>query len=157
MRIGIISDSHGDIYGVRRAIKHMGSVDLIVHLGDYCRDAKKVSDDIGREIVYVRGNCDFSREVPSELIIEKEGKKIFLTHGHNYNVKSDYTNIYFKGLQEGADVVLFGHTHWPDVFEKDNILFLNPGSISMPRRGRETYGLLIIEGGQIFGNIVEFI
>lgn len=155
MKIGVMSDSHGDIYGVKFAVKKMGNVDMIIHLGDYCRDAENVSKEIGRQIITVKGNCDFSSRIECDRIIEVDGLRFLITHGHNYNVKSSYTGLYFKALEEKADVVLFGHTHCPHVSEADNIIFINPGSLSKPRWPSETYALITIEDGSVVPNIVE--
>ncbi|MBQ3254094.1 MAG: metallophosphoesterase family protein, partial [Acholeplasmatales bacterium] len=54
--------------------------------------------------------------------------KIYFTHGHMYNVKMTYNTIIYKASSLDASICLFGHTHNPDVFLIDNILFLNPGS-----------------------------
>lgn len=155
MKIGVISDSHGSISGAKRAIQKMGEVDYLVHLGDYCRDAERISKELKRDIIYVKGNCDLGCDIETDKIIEAEGKKIFLTHGHKYNVKYDYMDLCLHAGEVGADAVLFGHTHYAEVFEKDGILFINPGSVSRPRNGIETYAVITVEGGIIIPNIVE--
>ena len=131
MRIGVISDSHGDVYSCKKAIKSMGSVDLIVHLGDFFRDAQNVSTEIKKDIIYVKGNCDYSSTIECDKIIQVENKKILITHGHNYNVKSNYNSLGFKAEAEGVHLVLFGHTHFAEVLENNNIIFVNPGSLSI--------------------------
>lgn len=155
MKIGVLSDSHGDIYGVRRAIKKMGKVDYIIHLGDYCRDAEMISKELKLDIIYVKGNCDFSASVDNEKVMDIGGRKFLITHGHNLNVKNNYTNLYYRAAEAGADVALFGHTHFAHVFENEGILFVNPGSISRPRSGAETYAVITIENGIVTPNIVE--
>ncbi|NGX96514.1 MAG: metallophosphoesterase [Candidatus Afipia apatlaquensis] len=155
MKIGVISDSHGSISGAKRAIQKMGEVDYLIHLGDYCRDAERISKELKRDIIYVKGNCDLGSDVETDKVIEVGGKKIFLTHGHKYNVKFDYMDLYYKAEEIGVDAVLFGHTHFAEVFEKNGILFINPGSVSRPRNGIETYGVITVDGGNIVPNIVE--
>jgi len=155
VKIGVVSDSHGDIYAVKRAISKMGNVDMIIHLGDYFRDAESVSKELQREIIYVRGNCDFSHDVECDKIIQAEDKKLLITHGHNYNVKADYTKLYFKALESGVDAVLFGHTHYAQVFENNNIVFINPGSLSKPKGNAETYAIVTICNGSIVTNRIE--
>lgn len=155
MKIGVISDSHGSISGAKRAIQKMGNVDLLVHLGDYCRDADRISKEIKRDIIYVKGNCDFNSNIETDRLIEVGGKKIFLTHGHKYNVKYDYMDLCLHAEEIGADAVLFGHTHSADVFERNGIIFVNPGSVSRPRNGIETYGIITVEDGIIVPDIIE--
>jgi uncharacterized protein len=155
LKIGVFSDSHGDINSVKRAVKLMGSVDLIVHLGDFCKDAENVSKEIKREIISVKGNCDAASTVPTERIIEAGGMKFLLTHGHSYYVKSDYLNLYYAAVEAKVDSVLFGHTHYAEVFEKDNIIFINPGSLSKPMVNSATYAVVSVDSGFIVPNILE--
>ena len=55
----------------------------------------------------VRGNCDYDDyKTKDEMTVELEGVKIFLTHGHLYGVKRDYSYIEEKGYEEGADIVV---------------------------------------------------
>jgi putative phosphoesterase len=151
----VVSDSHGNVFAVKKAISLMGNVDAIIHLGDCCRDAVAVSKELKRDIIYVRGNCDFSSGVDYDKVMELGGKRVFVTHGHHYDVKSDYMDLYFKAVQEEVDLVLFGHTHFAEAFDKDNIVFMNPGSVSRSRGSSETYGIIIIEKGLIIPNIFE--
>ncbi len=84
-----------------------------------------------QEVVYaVRGNCDFDGKYPEERIIEIQGKKIFICHGHKYGVKYGYNSIYYRGKEVGADIVLFGHSHLPIIEEYDGLILMNPGSVS---------------------------
>lgn len=155
MRIGIVSDSHGDLYAVKRAVELMGNVDMIIHLGDNCRDAEVVSREINRDIICVRGNCDFTADCELEKILQSGDIRILITHGHKYNIKSDALGLYFKARQEMADLVLFGHTHFGETFEKDGIIFVNPGSVSRPRGTSQTYALITIEGRHVIPAICE--
>lgn len=155
MRIGVVSDSHGDTYAVKRAIGLMGNIDLLVHLGDYFRDAERVSKELNRDIIYVRGNCDYSSSVELDRILDVASKRVMMTHGHKYRVKSDYLDLYLKALEDKIDLVLFGHTHFPEVFEKDGITFLNPGSVSSPRGTSETYAIVTIDEGTIQAKILK--
>lgn len=155
MRICILSDSHGDIYAVKRAINCNSDADMYIHLGDYCRDAISVSRELKKDIIYVKGNCDYTPGVDLEKTITAGGKTIFITHGHNYYVKSGYTDLYFKAQEVGADIVLYGHTHFAESFEEGGIQFLNPGSLSQPRSMHESYAILTIDEGIAVPNIVE--
>ena len=83
-------------------------------------------------IMAVKGNCDFDN-VEDELIFDIEDKVIFLCHGDKYNVKYGLDEIEAKAKSIDADIVIFGHTHTPLNFKKDNIIYLNPGSVSLPR------------------------
>ena len=70
MRIGIVSDTHGDSYAIRRVIEQAGRVDAWIHLGDNTRDAEAFGKD-GTPVYSVAGNCDFGGE--KELRISLDG------------------------------------------------------------------------------------
>jgi putative phosphoesterase len=85
----------------------------------------------------VRGNCD--AEVDQMVLdfpitadfrrIEADGLKIFLTHGHVYDMNSE--NVYEKG-----EILLHGHTHLlTSVTFGDGNVYINPGSVSIPKGG----------------------
>lgn len=151
MRILVFSDSHGYTYNMSKAINKNKNIDLIIHLGDLVKDAIKVREqykNIGFE--FVAGNNDWSNEYLLEKTLELEGKRIFITHGHQYNVKYDYQRLIRRGQAINADAVLFGHTHINEEMFSEGMLLLNPGSISAPIEGnRPTYSLIEIKEGRI--------
>jgi putative phosphoesterase len=117
--------------------KYIKGADVLIHLGDNSEDIEELTKDFKGEVYGVRGNCDYSNTYPTEQLLDIMGKKIFLTHGHLYGVKNNLINIYYRAKELNADIVLFGHTHENIVKEKGGIVFMNPGSISLPRlRGR---------------------
>lgn len=152
MKIMVISDTHGDISKAEEAIKSNKDIDLIIHLGDYFRDALKLSSLFqGIPFEYIYGNSDFMIEnVQAEKLLDICGKKIFITHGHRYSVKWDYEKLFRKAHELQADMVLFGHTHCPDIVTRDQCFILNPGSTSDPRDDSdESYAIIEIEDGQV--------
>ncbi len=156
MKILVISDTHGDTNKAEEAIRSNKEINLIIHLGDYFRDAQKLSGmfpDIPIEYIY--GNSDFMVEnVPAEKMLEVCGKKIFITHGHRYSVKWDYGRLYKKAEELKADMILFGHTHVPEIIEKDDVFLLNPGSTSDPRdESDESYAIIDIVGNKVVPKI----
>ncbi len=142
-RIGVISDTHGDVRDAVIAMKKILPLDLIIHLGDYTEDTQLIEDLVGIPVIGIKGNCDFQSTLPEDRLLEIGDKKIFLTHGHRYGVKWNYHKLFYKGLEVEADAVLFGHTHVATRFIEEGILVMNPGSISKPRGHNEkTFGLL---------------
>jgi len=156
MRILVISDTHGDTNKAEEAIRSNKEVSLIIHLGDYYRDAQKLSGMFPNiPVEYIYGNSDFMIEnVPAEKLLEVCGKKIFITHGHRYSVKWDYGRLYKKAEELKADMILFGHTHVPEIIEKGDVFLLNPGSTSDPRdESDESYAIIDIDGDKIVPRI----
>lgn len=152
MKILVISDTHGETDKAIKAIKNNQDIDLIIHLGDYFRDAQKISDIFpGIPIEYIYGNSDFMvSDVPSEKLLQYSGKKIFITHGHRYSVKWDYDKLYRKAEEMKVDVILFGHTHVADMVKKEGYYLVNPGSISSPRDdASESYAIINIDDEKV--------
>ena len=143
MIIAVVSDTHGIVLPVAYSLQR-NKVDIVLHLGDYASDAKKIEQITGMEIYAVAGNCDEnSKDVPEELVLEIRRKKFFLTHGHNYDVDNGIDKIVEKAKEVGADYALFGHTHVHIRERVDGITVLNPGSTTLPRKG-DTKGYYII-------------
>lgn len=158
MKILVLSDTHGDTSKAEEAIRANKGISLIIHLGDYFRDAQKLSGlfpDIPIEYIY--GNSDFMIEdVPAEKTLVVDGKKIFITHGHRYSVKWDYDKLFKKAEELNVDMLLFGHTHIPDIVKKGKYYILNPGSASDPRDDSdESYALIDIKNGSVEPKILR--
>ncbi|OGO81370.1 MAG: YfcE family phosphodiesterase [Clostridiales bacterium GWC2_40_7] len=159
MKILVLSDTHGDTNKAEEAIRSNREVNLIIHLGDYFRDAQKLSSLFPEiPIEYIYGNSDFMIEdVPAEKMIEVDGKRIFITHGHRYSVKWDYDKLYRKAEEMNADLLLFGHTHVADIIEKGGYCVLNPGSTSDPRDdSNESYAIIEIDNGRVAPRLCYF-
>lgn len=133
MLIGVISDTHGDLSRVELCAPYLKGADLILHAGDFYEDADKIGDALGLRAIGVTGNCDYMVKGPSEEMLVIGSRRIYLTHGHLYKVKSDLNLLVKRSKVLGVDVTVFGHTHMPTVFRRDGVLFVNPGSLHSPR------------------------
>lgn len=145
-KILVVSDSHHKTDALKKVLARHLDVDYIFHCGDFSKDGL-LEDE---KCIMVKGNCDY-HDLPSEQLVKiNDYFKIFITHGHLYNVKSGLGNLYFKALEVGANVVCFGHSHIPTLFKEDNIYFFNPGSVfaNSVQRG-STYGMIKIIGDYI--------
>jgi len=156
MRIVVISDTHRCVNKLIDNLKNKKS-DLIIHLGDYIRDAEIIENELGFEIVKVKGNCDINEvDEQDEIILNFKDKKILVTHGHKYNVKFTLENLHYRVEELEADMVLFGHTHKPFNQNIDDVLFFNPGSPTNPRNTPDkTYGIIDIDD-KIKAKIIKF-
>ena len=147
MRILVFSDTHKKIDDCIRVVERIKEVDMIIHAGDHSSDAKELQKAfLDIPVEYVRGNCDFSYD-DEEIMVEADGKKIMVTHGHLYNVKNDvvYTALKERARRLGADVVVFGHTHIAYNENLGDLFVLNPGSVKSGR----TFGVIEVENGKI--------
>ncbi|MFO7886902.1 MAG: metallophosphoesterase [Eubacteriales bacterium] len=156
MRIVVISDTHRCVNKLINNLKNE-KLDLIIHLGDYIRDAEIIENELGFEIIKVKGNCDISElDEQDEIILNIKDKKILVTHGHKYNVKFTLDNLHYRVEEIEADIVLFGHTHKPFNQNINDVLFFNPGSPTNPRNTPDkTYGIIDIDD-KIKSKIIKF-
>ena len=57
------------------------------------------------------------------------GRRLFLTHGHHFNVDQRPSQT----LLDGAGYVVYGHFHAPMRRLEDGVWYWNPGSVSIPK------------------------
>ncbi|MFD1781085.1 metallophosphoesterase family protein [Fredinandcohnia salidurans] len=161
MKVLILSDSHGltkELLDIKE--RHKNDVEFMLHLGD--SELSSQSEEMSGFSV-VRGNCDFDSNYPNDMIILLNGLKVYLTHGHLYNVKMSLMNLSYRAREVGASIVCFGHSHIAGAELIDDVLFINPGSFRLPRMRKErTYVIVEVDNNQadvVFydseGNVVE--
>ncbi|NMH69921.1 metallophosphoesterase [Bacillus sp. RO3] len=148
MKLLVVSDSHGskdELVELRD--KYQSKVDAMIH----CGDSELSADDPAlSSYLMVRGNCDMDARMPDDLVEKVEGNTIMVTHGHHYGIKMSLMNLRYKAEELGAGFVFFGHSHTLGAEWNNGTLFLNPGSILLPRGRRErTYAIVETEGQQI--------
>ena len=150
MKILVISDTHHMLSNAEKLIEKLDP-DYVFHLGDMCEDCRALEKSYPRKIIVsVKGNNDFfDMSYPLERCFELYGKKIFMCHGHKYNLKSSLLPITYKGKELGADIVLFGHTHSAYLDEYDGMTVMNPGSVV-------SYGIIEIDEGKINAKLERY-
>lgn len=160
MKIMIASDIHGSIYYCEKMLEafEKENADKLLLLGDILYhgprndlpkgyNPKEVIEQLNKikeKILCVRGNCDTEVDqmvlefpILADYCIIYAGKKmIFATHGHNFNCDN------LPPLQKG-DILLHGHTHVPACAQQENYLYVNPGSVSIPKEQTEN-GYMIL-------------
>lgn len=153
-KVLIVSDSHGltkELRVIRE--RHLNEVDLMIHCGD---SELSPDDQAISGYLTVMGNCDFGGGYPLETISEVGGRKFFITHGHRYSVKSTLMNLKYKAQEVNANIACFGHSHVLGAEVIDGVLFLNPGSIRLPReRFEKTYIILDLQNEKIKMSVFE--
>ena len=156
MKILAIGDTHGKLNKVRDIFTKLRDIDLIIHTGDYYRDAQKISEEFGIPVVAVKGNCDGCHEEDHQ-IIETECGKILLTHGHMENVKYQLNTLMYKAQEAGCIAAVFGHTHHGLIDEAGGVRFINPGSLTLPRDGSDgSYAIIRTNEDGLDASIVYY-
>ncbi|MFB6221472.1 MAG: metallophosphoesterase [Halolamina sp.] len=140
----VLSDTHrSDGTGlVGAAAEAVADADVVLHAGDFTTEA--VLDafrDAAPEFHGVHGNRD-SQSVAARLsettTLSYAGVRITATH----RSRSGTTGLAMLGRQNGADLVVFGHSHRPTVEEMEELTLLNPGSHADPRGARQSFAVL---------------
>ncbi len=137
MRIGVISDTHGLLRA--EAEKALQGVELIVHAGDVGKPEILERLKAIAPVFAVRGNVDtepWARELPETAVVEVEGASLYVVH-----------NLRQLGLSPeggGFNMVISGHTHQAEQWERNGVLYLNPGSAG-PRRFKLPVTLAVLE------------
>ena len=150
MKILILSDAHGANRRIEGAIALHPDAELILYLGDGSRGACDVFSTLPPNVaaVAVHGNCDgpFSGGLRDEEILDLEGHRILLCHGHRYGVKGGLGHLIASEKRQGADSALFGHTHerHEEYLPEYGLWLFNPGALSYPERGEPSFGLLTL-------------
>ena len=163
MKWFIASDIHGsafyfdkmlDAYKKEKADKMILLGDILYHgprndlPEGYCPKAIIPQlNEIKNEILCVRGNCEAEVDnmvlefdcMADYALLAYKDKTIFITHGHKYNTATP------PSLKKG-DVLLHGHTHVPANEDLGDYLYLNPGSVSIPKEN-SWHGYMIFENG----------
>lgn len=148
----IASDIHGSAYYLEKLLERYKAegADRMLLLGDLLYHGprndlpegyapKKVIamlNEIKNDIICVRGNCEAEVDqmvlefpvMADYAIIPADGRIILATHGHTYNNKN------LPAIRPG-DILLHGHTHIPVVEEYETHIYINPGSVSIPKEG----------------------
>jgi putative phosphoesterase len=145
MRILVISDSHGKNDDVKQVIKQVGDIDMFIHLGDVERGVDYIRGLTDVETHIIAGNNDYSLDLPATDSFMIADKKVFITHGHRFYVGGGVEHLREYALQNGYDIVMYGHTHVPYIDVGDDVTILNPGSISCPRQDGHEKTFMVIE------------
>ena len=159
MKLMFASDLHGSLFFCEKLMCEYKKEkpDKLILLGDLLYhgprnnltknyDTQKVAEllnSIKNNIICVQGNCDaevdqavLNFEIRADYInMYLENRLIFLTHGHIYNKN------HLPFLNSG-DIIIHGHTHVPTIEKIGEIIYINPGSVSLPRNNSQNSFML---------------
>lgn len=166
----IVSDTHGRTDSIKQVFTQLNFRPwAVLFLGDCLRDLVAITSDprYGELSVYsVAGNCDkfgfFPPDAPNVRTVMVGELKILMMHGDTFSVKRGLGEAQRYAAAQGADVLLYGHTHAPyierlaagdyiggGVTLTKPLLVANPGSLGEPRYGQDpSFGVLTVRDGQ---------
>ena len=134
MKVLIVSDTHGSHRNYDKVIEREGKIDMLLHMGDVEGGELYIEKTAGCPVHIVSGNNDFFSDLPGEEEVQIGKYRILMTHGHGYYVSMDTRVLKRVAKERGFHIVMYGHTHKPDVDLEDEVMAINPGSLSYPRQ-----------------------
>ena len=159
MKLMIASDIHGSAFYCRKMLEAFKNehADRLLLLGDILyhgprndlpkdyapKEVISMLNGIKENILCVRGNCDTEvdqmvLEFPvlnEQIFLSIDGTDMLAVHGHKP----------FPAVKSGM-VILSGHTHVPKIAQENGVIFINPGSVSIPKEN-SAHGYIIFEHG----------
>lgn len=150
MKLMIASDIHGSAYYCKILIDAFAdeNADRLLLLGDILyhgprndlprdyspKQVIQMLNELKNKLLCVRGNCDSEVDqmvlnfpmMADYAVISMGSNVIYAAHGHNYNERN------MPPLQYG-DILLNGHTHVPKCIDHGDFVYMNPGSVSIPK------------------------
>jgi putative phosphoesterase len=149
-RIGLVSDTHGLLRP--QVVQFLEGCEHIIHAGDIC-DAV-ILDRLSAiaPVTAVRGNNDFgawAEELRETELVRVGEVGIYVIH--------DLALLNMEPPAPGIDVIVSGHSHKPQAYRRNGVLYVNPGSVgprrfSLPVAAAE----LLIDGAEVTVNHREF-
>lgn len=173
MKYLVVSDIHGSLFYANKIkeIMEKENIDKLILLGDLYyhgprnplpneynpMEVCKLLNSLKDKLICVKGNCDAEVD---EMISEFEFKehisltiknKLFIfTHGHKFNIDNKIDNI---------DVMVYGHFHTGFIKQENGVIYVNSGSLSLPKNNTKNSYLVIDEKAillkDIDGNLID--
>lgn len=147
-RIGVISDTHGNLDMMRSAayaLRDAHQTRHIIHLGDYYRDGALLRGD-GFTVWLVPGTMCPAYATDERILRETiEGHSIVCAH-----TPGDLARV-----AAGAALAMHGHTHAPYIERREATVWLNPGHLKsrLDRGHAPSYAVLDLEPGLLHATI----
>lgn len=132
--IGILSDSHDNMVAIKKAVRFFNETecDLVVHAGDIIAPfAACELQNLTCEVKAVFGNCDGERKGLEKSFgsfgIIKDAPFVFSHRNLRFLVTHIYSSLDSSLSLNGLDVLIFGHTHKPEMKMEGKLRLINPG------------------------------
>ena len=170
MKFLIASDIHGSAYYCDLLLKAIETekADRVLILGDILYHGprndlpkdyapKKVIEMLNPlkdKLLCVRGNCDTEVDqmvldfpiLADYSVIPLGDRLIYATHGHNFNENN------LPPMSQG-DILLNGHTHVSKCVEHSDFIYMNPGSVSIPKEETPHSFMTLEKGNFLWKNL----
>ncbi len=172
MKLMIASDIHGSAYYCREMFRVFEEerAERLILLGDLLyhgprnnlpkeyepREVIRMLNERKDKLFCVRGNCEAEVDqmvlefpvMAEYMLLYLDGRLVFATHGHIHNEQK------LPPLGKNA-ALLHGHTHVPAIADRGNYLYLNPGSVSLPKEGSRHSYMVYEDGSYIVKGLLD--
>jgi putative phosphoesterase len=156
MRIGVISDTHDNIWKLEQALEQLQGVDTVIHCGDLCAPfmIKHLGEAIEVPIHIVWGNNEGDQFRISKVAAEYS----------NVHLRGELAQLEIEGVRIGVhhypevavdlarsgsyDIVCYGHDHTAHEEMIGDCLLLNPGEI-LGMNGKSTLAIVELPDKQV--------
>ncbi|MBR4030706.1 MAG: phosphodiesterase [Clostridia bacterium] len=163
MKLLFASDIHGSskYAKILKDIFESEKAEKLILLGDYLyhgprndlpdgynpKETLSILNGMKDSLFCVRGNCDGEVDqmvldfpmMADYAMLYLNGKRVYITHGHNFNPENPLK------MQKG-DILINGHTHVWKAQEFDEFTYLNPGSVTLPKEN-QNHSYMVYEDG----------
>lgn len=152
MKILLLSDTHykGPLTD-NRLTKLITEHDFVLHAGDIACDSALADFMATGKFHGVAGNSDpfdIRHRLGTKRLISLGNTMIGLCHG--YSLTQSPLDHVKKLFGNSNRIVVFGHSHVPYIEETNDVMYINPGSVSMPRGGSSSScAQILIDGKKI--------
>jgi uncharacterized protein len=131
LRLGLISDTHGLLRP--EVFSTLEGVDRILHAGDVGEPDILTELEAIAPVTAVWGNTDdleLRGRLPETADLELAGLKIRILHGHRFGSP---TALAVGRANPDVGLIVFGHSHQPEIQRVGGVLVVNPGSAGPAR------------------------
>lgn len=164
MRLGVMSDTHGNVENMRRAATRMVDefkVERIIHLGDDLSDAQQMGA-IGVQLTAIPGVFEQTYqnpEIPHRYIVKLNGVKVLLSHTPTRDTHDLSGDIDPERTMKAGRAQLFfhGHTHVYKMEKMNKGVVINPGHLKADdKRGRPpSFAIVDLSPDKVHAQIIE--
>ncbi|MBN2035765.1 MAG: metallophosphoesterase family protein [Chitinispirillaceae bacterium] len=152
MRIGVVSDTHGNIDMLKQAVgllTRKQKIAMLCHLGDEYDDISGL-DDLYIELLQVPGIYDGrykNGSLPAKLSEMVLGFSLLILHSLDKDLTDEDENR--------SDIILYGHTHRAELKLNEGRLYMNPGHLKGPldKNMPPSFGLLVLGDRNVSASI----
>jgi putative phosphoesterase len=147
--IGIMADSHDNLHSIKHAVRIFKEAEckLVIHAGDFVAPfAAKELENLGCPVKAVFGNCDGEKQGLEKVLRAfgeiKKAPLAFSHQGLRFLVMHIPARLDLHVSSGKFDVIIFAHSHKPELKKKKRTLLINPGETGGWLSGKSTAALL---------------